>query len=286
MKKAEVLAVVVSYNGSDTIAATVLALRDQVGRVLIVDNGSSAETQDLLSQLERKAGVEVFRLGENTGIGHALNRGVARARSLGFSWLLTMDQDSLANDSMLAAYERALEVNPGAVCLTPRLEGGGSASDGECVAVRYAITSGNLIQLALFERIGEYDEGFFIDCVDFEFSLRVRKAGHQILLVPGAVLRHRLGEPTSPPGFAKKYYALHSPLRRYYMYRNFMYLAERYVFRFPGFILKLGMLQVVLLVLMGFFDRHPMRSYQAVCRGIFDYFRRRQGKISRESRAR
>src|SRR3546814_16425919 len=38
------------------------------------------------------------------------------------------------------------------------------------------------------------DERFFIDYVDVEFSLRLRRAGFEIVGVGDAVLHHRLGE--------------------------------------------------------------------------------------------
>jgi hypothetical protein len=61
------------------------------------------------------------------------------------------------------------------------------------------------------------------------------------------------------------------------MYRNYLYLAERHLWRFPIFIVKLGILQVLLLPFIAVFDREPLRSYRAVIRGIVDYFARRSG---------
>jgi hypothetical protein len=61
------------------------------------------------------------------------------------------------------------------------------------------------------------------------------------------------------------------------MYRNYCYLAERYLLRFPGFIVKLGLLQLLLMVLIGFLDPRPMESFRAVGKGLADYLGRRRG---------
>jgi hypothetical protein len=61
------------------------------------------------------------------------------------------------------------------------------------------------------------------------------------------------------------------------MYRNFMYMAERYLFEFPLFILKLGLGQVLLLLFIGFLYHSPAASYRAIARGIGDYIARKIG---------
>lgn len=282
MRPDDVLAVVVSYEGAAAIRRAVEALRPQVREVLVVDNGSGAVTQDVLREIERNEGVLVERLGANLGIGRALNVGVGYARRNGFAWLLTMDQDSVVSDDLVAAYARAVDDTRGDgsfVCLTPTIED--EARPRERVqgvkSVRYAITSGNLVRVDLFERVGEYDETLFIDCVDFDFCLRLRATGYDIHRVADARMTHRLGEPSSVPAGVRKFYARHSPVRRYYMFRNYLYLAERHFTRYPWFVVKLGLLHIVMLPLVALYDSEPTRSFRAVGMGVRDYFARRKG---------
>jgi rhamnosyltransferase len=277
MTAKDVLAVVVSYNGLHKTRETVDALRGQVGHVVIVDNGSLPESLAILQSLEREPGIRVERLGENRGVGHALNVGVQRARQMGFSWLLTMDQDSVVDSSMIKAYQAAVERDPGVVCLSPCVIRNGRKENAANGVVGYAITSGNLVQVSLFDRVGLYDEGFFVDCIDFDFSLRLRRAGYLMHRVANACMQHQLGEVRKVPNFVNRHYAEHSPVRRYYMSRNFMYLMERYLFRFPVFILKLAVSHVLLLLLIGVYDPSPFQSYRAIVRGIGDYLVRRDG---------
>ncbi|MDB4888777.1 MAG: glycosyltransferase family 2 protein [Gemmatimonadetes bacterium] len=277
MRREEVLAVVVSYNGLHKTAAGVEALRRQVGHVHIVDNGSRAESLAELALLEQHAGVTVERLPNNRGVGFALNRGVARARELGCAWLLTMDQDSVVAESMMAAYERAVARGPERVCLAPTLASRAAAGDPSDVPVSAAITSGNLVRVSLFDSVGLYDEGLFIDAVDFDFCLRVRAAGHSIFRVSDALMHHRVGDPFDGPRVLRRLYVQHDAARRYYISRNFLYLAQRHGLLFPWFIAKLAALHLVHVVLVGAFDPRARQSYRAMWQGIRDFFGRRVG---------
>jgi rhamnosyltransferase len=276
MNSEDVLAVVVSYNGLQKTRQTAEALRGQVGHIHIVDNGSDAESLGVLESLEREPGITVEPLGENRGIGYALNRGVQRARQLGCSWLLTMDQDSVVDGSLIEAYRAAVEEDPARVCLAPRITTSSRRKDAVGGVISYAITSGNLVRVSLFDQIGSYDEGFFVDCIDFDFCLRLRRAGYAVHRVPSALMQHQLGD-VDLPQTVRKYYARHSPVRRYYMYRNFMYLAERYLLEFPSFIVKLGLSQLLFLPLIGFLDPSPLANYRAIARGMWDYAVRKTG---------
>jgi len=277
MNSKDVLAVVVSYNGLEQTRRGVEALRGQVGHIHIVDNGSAVESLRVLESLEREPGITVERLGENRGLGYALNCGVQRAREMGCSWLLTMDQDSLVDGSLIEAYRAAVEEDRARLSLAPRITTNARRKDALGGVISYAITSGNLVRVDVFDQIGLYDEGFFVDCIDFDFSLRLRRAGYAVHRVPAAIMQHQLGDPVELPKAVLKYYARHAPLRSYYMYRNYMYMAERYLFKFPGFILKLGLAQMFLLLLIGFLDPSPLASYRAIARGVWDYALRREG---------
>jgi rhamnosyltransferase len=277
MQRKDVLAIVVSYNGLARTRATVDALRGQVGHVHIVDNGSRADSLAMLDALQREDNVTVERLSRNCGVGYALNRGVQFAKERGFSWLLTMDQDSTIDAELMGAYRRAIARDPSRVVLAPAIVGGAPHPEPHDAEIEYAITSGNLVRVSLFDEVGPYDEGLFIDGVDFDFSLRVRKAGHRLHRVQGAVMHHELGDATNLSPFMRRLYAQHSALRRYYMSRNFLYLFTRYFREFPSFMIQLAIAHVVHLLLIAFLDPNPLPSYRAVGRGIKDFFAHKLG---------
>ena len=72
-----VVAIVPALNRGDSVAATVRALRelDRVGRVVVVDDGSSDDT----ATVAQAAGADVVQLARNRGKGAAVAAGVAAA---------------------------------------------------------------------------------------------------------------------------------------------------------------------------------------------------------------
>lgn len=272
IKYNEILVIIVSFNGFPKIKQTIDALYNKVGHILIVDNASEAVSQDFLDSIERKEGVSISRLIENKGIGYALNVGINQAKSMNYNWLLTMDQDSIIDPTMIDEYCKCLNYNTELECLTPNIVVHGKKDEiTSDKYVKYAITSGNLVKTSLFDEIGMYNEDLFIDCIDFDFSLRVRQAGYGIYRVNSALMQHELGDEFNLPPILAKFYTLHSPLRRYYMYRNSLYIINKYFFTFPLFVIKLTISNILLLLLIPFNDSRPFTSLLYVFRGVKDY---------------
>jgi len=276
-----IMAVIISFNGGSKLLETVRALIGQVEHLHIIDNGSSEPTQAILDVLEAFQGVSITRLAENLGIGAALNLGVAKARAGGFAWLLTMDQDSRADQDMVRAFKECIQADSTRVCLTPTLVVHGTPGSEEEMEVAYAITSGNLVKLELFEQIGLYNEDMFIDCVDFDFCLRLQAKGHRIFRVGKARLHHELGDPHQTNRPLARFYTQHSPLRRYYMYRNFLMLWEKHSRGFPWFMFKFFLAHLILFILIPFYDIQAQKSLTAIILGVLDYSHGCTGKCPR-----
>lgn len=273
----QILAVIVSFNGLEKPVRAARRLAAQVGAVHVIDNGSGEPSRVLLASLEAEGTVTVSWLGENRGIGAALNVGARVALERGFTWLLTMDQDSLVDEGMIDAYVEALRSDPGLVCLTPRVAWNGVPAAEGGGDVEYAITSGNLVRLDALEQVGLYDEAFFIDCVDFEISLRLRRAGHRIHRVGAAIMHHQLGESHPIPAWLARIHSWHSPVRRYYMVRNHLYLGARYFSAFPAFITRLTLLQLAQVGTVAALGKERLASLRLMLQGVRDFLGGRAG---------
>ena len=80
-----------------------LALLDVDGHVLVVDDGSTDKTREVMIDLaERHGGVEVISLGRNQGKAPALKQGFERALSEGAEIVVMMDADGQDDPSELA----------------------------------------------------------------------------------------------------------------------------------------------------------------------------------------
>jgi rhamnosyltransferase len=273
-----VLAVVVSYRAGHRIAETIWALADQVGQILVVDNGSDAHTLETLRALHACGQISLEELGTNRGLGFALNVGARHAIERGFQWLLTMDQDSIADSSMVAAMLDLTLRNPWVRCVSPNLVIHGRAPAAiKSGPVAYAITSGNLLHLDVWKAAGPFNEDYFIDCIDFDFSLRARQRGFAIHKAAQALLHHELGQYVAVRRRFEGFYTQHSPIRRYYMFRNFLYLARAHALREPRFIGKLFVSHLLLLALLLVYEPMLKKNLVYIGRGLLDFMRGRRG---------
>lgn len=275
----DVIAVVVSFNGGEKTVETFKALSEVVSNVLIIDNGSSA---DNLSRLRKEVTPphSIFELGANFGIGHALNIGIEQAKDQGFKWVLTMDQDTIVHKDLLISYERFLHTTPNAAILAPSLSiFGKPPKSNNSKNLEYAITSGNLVRLDVYEKVGLYNEDLFIDKVDFEFCLRARRGGFDIFQVEDALIFHELGDQHENSGPLGRFYTAHSPLRRYYMSRNICYLVTRYFRFFPSFIFKMAISHFVYIMAILYFEdrQNASTSMRYMARGALDHFKNKYG---------
>jgi len=54
--------------------------------------------------------------------------------------------------------------------------------------------SGSLLSLMAFKEIGPFREEFFIDSIDADYCLRLRKKGYKIIVACQAQMKHSVGE--------------------------------------------------------------------------------------------
>ena len=239
-------AIIVSYHPDELIVQLTHALLQQVPQVVIVDNGSNAQSRARLQELARDDRVNLIWNSSNQGIATALNQGVRFAQRNGFIWVATFDQDSQVNEGYFAALFGALDMTPLAAqiaILAPRYldprTGVTSAFEGQhhqrskrFVTLDVAMTSGNLVRCSAFEMVGMFWEELFVGYVDYEFCLRCRHHGLLIVGVTDAVLVHRPGNCVRRRFLWMNPVLSHyQPLRRYYNARNSVAVYRRHGLR-------------------------------------------------------
>ncbi|MFS0706198.1 glycosyltransferase family 2 protein [Cellulomonas sp. 179-A 9B4 NHS] len=246
-----VVAVVVTYRPEPhALHALLTATAPQVDAVVVADNGSTGGTLAAVRDAAAEVGAETLELGTNLGIATAQNRGCDRARALGATHVLLLDQDSVPAPDMVerllvAATTSTDDGRPvAAVGAVARDDRDGEPPfvyaarrwgprrvdlpdvDGARVAAAFLIASGCLVDVRALDAVGPMRDDFFIDHVDLEWGVRARAAGWQLLAVVGAELRHELGEaPRTVPGRGRTVH-VQSVVRNYYMVRNTVLLVR------------------------------------------------------------
>jgi len=232
----DVAAVVVTYRPAASTFRNLRLLASQIRTVYVIDNTPKSAARHLFQQIRSIRGVRLVRLGLNTGIGAALNLGMELARIEGFNWVITLDQDStLPNGAAKRLRRGVISDEVGLVASQIR-----DAFSNRLILRKadslihqkreVVITSGNLVRIEAWMDVGGFDWRFFLDSVDFDFCLRLAKAGWQVRRSEDVTLMHRLGRPRKIKclGFRLTVRS-YPPFRRYFQARNGVTVVRRHV---------------------------------------------------------
>jgi rhamnosyltransferase len=279
----EVCAILVSYHPDAELPRRAARILAQAGALVIVDNGSGEETGEMLRRIAADPRVSLLLNPVNSGVARALNLGVERARTLGFAWVLLLDQDSDLNEDLLSslilvrgAYpepERVAVIGAGFGAATRPL----SAAPWE--EAESVITSGSLIPLALHAVLGPFRDEFFIDYVDSEYCFRARARGYRVIRTTQPLMSHTIGAPTRHAVLGvTRWTTNHSPDRRYYIARNDTVMLREYGgYAFGSWALKSLVRRLRTCKRIMLYERSKARKIAAVSAGWWDGVRGRMG---------
>lgn len=82
-----------TYNNAKTVYQVATRALVQCPDVIVVNDGSTDDTLQLLEPLAEKEGVCILSYSPNRGKGYALRRGLEKAVALGFDYAITLDSD-------------------------------------------------------------------------------------------------------------------------------------------------------------------------------------------------
>jgi rhamnosyltransferase len=278
--KKEICCIIVTYNPDVLLSVLVDSIYNQVDSIIIVDNNSDYNGSRIITDESKKINIRVIRNNQNFGIARALNQGVLRAGELKYRWAITFDQDSTPFGNIISTINEVYSLYPekdriGAIGVNYRgryQRKRFCKSDTEKFCEKdYLITSGCLLSIEACLELGGFREDFFIDNVDLEYSLRLRKNGKVLLLTKAEGMQHKPGDPGIKNYFGIKLESTnHNRTRRYYMSRNHVILTREYFFRFPFFISKLNYFYLASLLKIILVDDDKKAKIIASIKGIKD----------------
>ena len=235
--------VVVLFNPSMKYIDSIKSYINQVETLYAIDNSEQTDSEfvDKLKHFENV----VYKWNEkNLGIARALNVGAQLALEKRYDFLLMMDQDSILSENVITEsikyfkdhvsndtgilYSRHIYRNYyQQKALTPTEE------------ILVADTSGSILNLEAYNRVGPFLEKLFIDYVDFEYCLRLRLNGFKVIQLNSVTLYQELGKMvTKRLLFMKIGVTNHSPQRIYYRVRNRLFVSSKYFIHFPIWSIK------------------------------------------------
>jgi len=248
----------------------------EVGIMYAFDNSPKSKNE-YIEELKRVKKIEYVTLGRNVGIAKALNEIAKMALLKGYQYLLTMDQDSyfpvpnlVPMISLAMSDSRIGIVSPVHLVKNDLTE----KVFGDSEEILTTMTSGNLLNLEVWNNLGGFDEKLFIDYVDHEYCLRMKKNGYKVVRANRITLEHTVGE-LKPRKFL--FWTVrptnHSPFRLFYQTRNRFYLKKIYGKDFPEFFKKdsvsywRGIVKVLL------YENFKIKKFRMVLKGFLALWR-------------
>jgi glycosyltransferase involved in cell wall biosynthesis len=116
-ERLKVCIVVPTYNNAKTLAPLLENLQKLNTYVIVVNDGSTDETQNIIDQFK---GIHSISYSRNEGKGIALRRGFRAAVSQGYQYAISIDSDGQHFARDIPAFLDSLEKNPGALIIGAR----------------------------------------------------------------------------------------------------------------------------------------------------------------------
>ncbi len=286
----KIAATTILYNPDESIFLNIASYINDVDILIIVDNSEKLNNEIRDKLLKKHINIEYIFNGKNLGIATALNIACDKALELGYDWILTMDQDScfinfkdyinclnkinnhekialLAGNTMWHAKDN-MPSNP-------------SYEPEEKFLV---ITSANLLNLKLFNKIGRFEDKLFIDMVDHDYCMKANSLGYKILYFKDILVEHSLGSLFQRKNiFTGKIRNKieHSPQRAYYITRNYFYTWKKYSKQFPkefNLLKTLNILFIHDVTKILIYEDQKFKKLYAKILGLIHFLRGKYGK--------
>lgn len=113
-----ICALIPTYNNANTILDVVRRTRKQLKDIIVVVDGCTDNTLDLLQELEFP--ITIVSYPKNKGKGHALKQGFRKAIELGFEYALTIDSDGQHYPEDIPLLIDAIKKHPGSMIIGSR----------------------------------------------------------------------------------------------------------------------------------------------------------------------
>lgn len=148
----------------------------------------------------------------------------------------------------------------------------------DLIEVEFVPSSYSIIKKELVNNIGLFQEDFFIDFIDYDYSLRAREAGFSILVDTSVKFEHNIGD-GSIFLFGKYLSPITSPFRHYYQIRNSLTSHKRRGAGFSSYI-KTIIRRFISVTINSIYNiKSAPARYYYLFKGIVDFFLGNMGKL-------
>lgn len=282
---------VILYNPSQENINNILKYSEIIKKIYIYDNTDIIDS-GLYKTFSDKSIYKYMPQKSNLGMAKALNDLCNTAILDGYDYIITMDQDSIFENSSIALLVDFISNNDlldiGIVApnvkfsnwKTGRFERDSILKhENEYSLVNWTITSGSAVNLKSYLLTEGFDEKYFIDRLDFDYCEQLNMLNKKIIVLNKSILYQKLGEGTrSFYGFR---YSEHSTLRNYYIFRNRLYYSDKHLHGIKRIFFRLtaSFKQLLMIILI---DNYKLDKVKILSKAYRDYTKGKMNKYSSE----
>ncbi|MCC4384125.1 glycosyltransferase [Limosilactobacillus reuteri] len=290
----KICAGIVLYNPEiELLKKNISILEKQVEKIYLFDNGSS-NNNEIKNLFNNKNEISYFFNKQNKGIGYGLNWLINRADENGYTWCLTMDQDSICSDNLIYEYKKHLKDKRVAL-ISPFVLNNDKVTLNEYNNMKLpevteitdpmdCITSACLTNIPIVKKLGMFNEKLFIDFVDSDINCKVLNNGYRIIQINDAYMIQQMGKGHKVKTFEWLFNKTHKNIfrrlkvatvytdqRLYYSSRNSRYIRNTY--KDHGRRTGLGFMFAYYCYFTLFYPKNRSRfsMWKAIIKGFKDY---------------
>ena len=230
----KIASLVVFYNPRVEEIEHILDYYEKTDVTIVLDNSKEDHKEQIFSVIKNPGKMLYIHFPYNIGLCAALNKGIEKAKKLGCEWALLMDADSSFITNIIEVYKNYLkEYKDLDIAVLAPMHVFDRSLEKPFIGsreVKWAMTSGCLYNIAIFERIGGFKEELFVDGLDIDYCYRVREVGYKIIKCGNALLKHHPAETKEIVVLNKTIlkYGISSPQRYRIQMRSSIWLIRRY----------------------------------------------------------
>lgn len=224
----KILGIVVCYNPDvKELYYNIDQYIDYVDNLIVWQNSPNIEKEfSLVASGNINEKITFMGKGVNQGIAYPLNiaRKIILSENDKFTHLLTMDQDSTwvnFEDYKLEIENKYLDA-----IFSPNINNE-IVSNQRFVEVKTCITSGAIFTKKVILEIGNFNEDYSVDCVDYDFCFKAKDKGYSIYKITSAKLNQIYGAPIKSKLFIFQT-NVYSSRRLFFIVRNHILLWKDY----------------------------------------------------------
>lgn len=280
--------ILVNYKQPDLTIDCIKSIRRsdiQNYSIIVVDNNSKDNSYEIFGKEE---GIVLILLNENNGFAAGNNVGIQYAIDNGYTDVLLLNNDTIIDEQMISMLMHERDTNS---VLVPKMYyfdepekiwyAGGYIDYHKAKAIHEKINMIDyidrdhevdfvtgcciLIPISVIQKVGFFDERFFMYGEDVDYSLRLKKSGIKMKYISSAKLWHKVG------GSIDK----QSPLNAYYDTRNRLIIMSMYQFGFVSYVYFY--ITRIIRIIQNCLKKNMVFKY--LIKGIFDFHSGIYGKV-------